>query len=318
MTSLIRFYEYGDPSVLKLEDERVGDPAPGQVRLRHEAIGVNFVDTAFRDGTFKAPLPAVAGVEGAGIVDAVGPGVSGIAVGDRVGYFFAPGSYAEVRLVDAGVLIKLPEDISSEQSAGILAKGLTAWMAVNALHKLRAGETVLVQTASGGVGTFVAHWARALGATVIGTVASQARLKQVRQHLEHALMFDDPDFAAKVRTIAPNGVDVVYEFVGQATFASSIAAVRDGGKIVTIGAASGQPAIDHEKLAERRIQVTGGGTPQHVNGPTLSSASAELFDLVRNGILGKIELERYPLGDAARAHRDIAARRRSGLPILIP
>jgi NADPH2:quinone reductase len=318
MSAVIRFYRYGDPSVLTVEDEQIGDPGRGQVTLWHEAIGVNFVDTAFRDGTFKIPLPAVPGIEGAGIVKAVGSGVSGFTVGDRVAYFYAPGSYAAVRLVEAAALVNLPEDISSELSAAVLAKGLTAWMAVHALHKLRAGETVLVQTASGGVGRLVAHWAKALGATVIGTAASPSRLAQVAQNVEHAFQFDDPDFLAKLKAIAPHGVDVVYEFVGQATFTGSVAAVRDGGSILTIGAASGQPRINQDEMTRRGIRVAGGGTPQYVKGATLGIAAAELFDLVRNGILGEVEINRYPLTEAARAHADVAARRRAGSPVLIP
>lgn len=159
MTTVVRFYQYGPPSVLKVEEELVGSPGSGQVRLRHEAMGVNFVDTMFRDGTFAVPLPCVPGVEGAGVVEALGAGVTSLAVGDRVGYFYAPGSYASVRLINADALIRLPDDISTEQAATILAKGLTAWMGIRALYQLKAGERVLVQGASGGVGSIVSRWA---------------------------------------------------------------------------------------------------------------------------------------------------------------
>jgi NADPH2:quinone reductase len=152
MSTVIRFYRYGPPSVLKVEEELVGSPGAGQVRLRHEAIGVNFVDTMFRDGTFTVPLPCVPGVEGAGVVGALGPGVTSLAVGDRVGYFYAPGSYASVRLINADALVRLPGDSSTEQAATILAKGLTAWMRIRVLYQLKAGERVLVQGASGGAG----------------------------------------------------------------------------------------------------------------------------------------------------------------------
>jgi NADPH2:quinone reductase len=286
--------------------------------LRQEAIGVNFVDTAFRDGTFGVPLPFVPGVEAAGVVEALGPGVSGFAVGDRAGYFFAPGGYAAARVIDASSLIKLPDDISTEQAASVMAKGLTAWMGLRALHQLKAGETVLVQGASGGVGSLISRWARALGATVIGTAGSAEKREQIAGAVDHALRSDDAALAAKVRALAPNGVDVVYEFVGRATFAASVEAVRDGGAILTIGAASGQPAMDQAQLAARGIRVAGGGMPQYVKGSAVATATGELFDAYRKGVFGEIEVARYPIAEAARAHEDIAARRRSGLPILVP
>lgn len=318
MNKVIRVYQYGPPSVLKVEDESVGSPGPGQVRLRHEAIGVNFVDTMFRDGTFTASLPFIPGVEGAGVVEALGPGVTGFAIGDRVGYFFAPGSYASVRLINADALVRLPDDISTEQAATILAKGLTAWMGIRALYQLKAQEKVLVQGASGGVGSLISRWAKVLGATVIGTAGSTGKRDRVAHAVDHALLSDDPDLAAKIRAIAPDGVDVVYEFVGQATFASSLAAIRNGGTILTIGAASGEPDIDQTILAARNIRVAGGGMPQYVNGSTVATATAELFDAFRKGVFGEIKIMRYSISDVVRAHADIAARRRSGSPILVP
>ena len=317
MTTVVRVHQYGPPSVLQVEEEQPGAPAQGQVRLRQEAIGVNFVDTAFRDGSFGVPLPFVPGVEAAGVIEAVGPGVRGLAVGDRVGYFFVPGSYASVRLIDASALIKLPEDISTAQAASIMAKGLTAWMGLRALYQLKANEIVLVQGASGGVGSLISRWAKALGATVIGTAGSADKLAQVAGVVDHAMRSDDPELAAKIRSLAPNGVDVVYEFVGRATFASSVAAVREGGAILTIGAASGQPSMDQALLAARGIRVAGGGMPQYVKGPSVAIATGELFDAFRRGVFGEIEVARYPIAEAARAHADIAARRRSGLPILV-
>ncbi len=317
MTKVVKFHRHGPPSVLQVEDEQVGAPGPGQVRLRHEAIGVNFIDTAFRSGSFPMPVPAVAGVQGAGIVEAVGPGVTGLSPGDRVGYLFAPGSYAELRLVDAGVLVRLPDDISSETAAAIMTKGLTAWMGVHALHSLKPGETVLIQGATSGVGSLLAHWARHIGATVIGT-GSATKLAGISGAVDHALASDDPELAAKIRAFAPNGVDVVYEFVGRATFEASTAAVRDGGTIITIGAASGPPAINQAELAARGVRVAGGSAAQSVTGKVLADASAELFDLVRKRVFGTIEIARYPLAEAARAHEDIAARRREGFPILVP
>ncbi len=317
MTTTIRFHQYGAPDVLQVEDEQVGAPAAGQVRLRHEAIGVNFIDTMFRQGVFPVPLPSVPGVEGAGVIEAVGSGVNGFAVGDRVAYFLAPGSYAAVRLIDADALLKVPQDLSSEQVVTVLTKGLTAWAGLYGFHQLKAGETVLVQGASSSVGMLISRWAKALGAVVIGTAGSEAKRAALAGDIDHVLSSGDADLAAQIRRIAPKGVDVVYEFVGKATFSASAAAVRDGGKIVTIGAASGQPAIDQAGLAARGVRVVGGPMAQHAQ-PAIAQASSAVFDAYRKGVFGSPEVTRYPLAQAALAHEDIAARRKSGTIILIP
>jgi len=318
MSIVIRVRTTGGPSVLVPETEEVGAPGPGQVRLRQDAIGVNFVDTAFRNGSFKLPLPFVGGVEGAGVVDAVGPDVTRVAVGDRVGYFFAPGSYAEVRLIDAQVLIKLPADVSNEQSAAFLTKGLTAWMAIRALYPVKAREHVLVQGASGGVGSIVAHWAKSLGATVIGTAGTATKVASVKEYTDQAFLATDADLGAKVRALVPQGVDVVFEFIGKASFGGSTRAVRDGGVIVNIGAASGAPDIDRDALAARGVRLIGGSTAQLVTGPTIQVATAELFYALRSGSLGEITFTRNPLVDAAKVHDDIANRRSVGPQILTP
>lgn len=317
MTTTIRFHQYGGPEVLQVEDDNVGMPGPGQVRLRHEAIGVNFIDTAFRQGVMPVPLPSVPGVEGAGIVEAVGADVTGIRVGDRMAYFLAPGSYAQVRLVDAAALLKVPDDLSSEQTVTVLTKGLTAWAGLNGFHPLKAGEKVLVQGASSSVGTMLSRWAKARGATVIGTVGSQAKQAALAGTVDHVLRSGDADLAAQIRRLAPEGVDVVYEFVGKATFAASAAAVRDGGTIVTIGAASGAPDIDRAALAARGVRIVGGPMAQHVQG-AVAQATGDVFDAYRKGIFGALDVARYPLAEAARAHEDIAARRKSGAMILVP
>lgn len=316
MTTTIRFHQYGSPEVLQVEDEQVGAPGPGQVRLRHEAIGVNFIDTAFRQGLMPVPLPSVPGVEGAGIVEAVGSGVPDIRGGDRMAYFLAPGSYAQVRLVDAAALLKVPDDLSSEQVVTVLTKGLTAWAGLNGFHQLKAAETVLVQGASSSVGTLLSRWAKARGATVIGTVGSQAKRKALEGAIDHVLLSGDVDLAAQIRKIAPQGVDVVYEFIGKATFATTASVVRDGGTIVTIGAASGQPEIDRPALAARGVLVVGGPMAQHVKG-SVPRATGDVFDAFRQGVFGTLEVARYPLAEAARAHEDIAARRKSGAIILV-
>ncbi|WP_447742406.1 quinone oxidoreductase family protein [Variovorax boronicumulans] len=317
MSTVIRFHAYGGPDVLQVEDRSVGAPGPGQVRLHHDAIGVNFIDTIFRQGIYPVALPSVPGVEGAGVIEAVGPGVEAFAVGDRVAYFLAPGSYAADRLIEAEAVVKLPDDITTEQAATVLTKGLTAWTALNGFHRLQAGETILVQGASSSVGLLLARWAKARGATVIGTAGAGKR-DALRADVHHALVSSDADLAAQIRQIAPQGVDVVYEFVGKATFAASQASVRDGGTIVNIGAASGAPEIDAPSLTARGVKVLGGPMAQHLQGDAREQATRAVFDALRSGVFGQIDVTRYPLSAAATAHADIAARSRSGSAILVP
>ncbi|MBU2665557.1 zinc-binding dehydrogenase [Actinoplanes bogorensis] len=312
MTVVVRIHQHGGPPVLRVEQAEVGEPGRGQVRLRQQAVGVNFFDTMVRRGEVGFPLPAVLGVEGAGVVEAVGPGVTGFAVGDRAGYFFDPGAYAGERLIATASLIPLPDDISTEQAAAFLAGGLTAWMGLRALHRLEPSQTVLVQGASGGVGALLSRWAKALGATVIGVAGSPSKVDRVPAP---ALWSGDPDFAGKLRSIAPRGVDVAYDLVGQATFDQVTSAVRDGGRIVAIGAATGRPQGGTD-LRRRGVEVLGGSTPQYVNASTVGAASAELFGAVRAGVFADLDLVRYPLADAERVHRDIQARALTGLPVL--
>lgn len=317
MSTVIRMYKAGDPSVLVAEEEEVGHPGASQVKLRHEAIGLNFIDTMFRSGAFAAPLPFVSGVEAAGMITEVGPGVSQFSVGDRVAYFFAPGAYAAERLIDEAPLVRLPDDMGVDVAAGLLTKGITAWLAVRHLHKVKPGDTVLVQGATGGVGSLVARWAKALGATVIA-VGSAAKLGGIAHEVDYALASDEPDLGLRIRTVAPRGVDVVYEFVGKATFPASLKAMRDGGQIFTIGAASGSPEIDQAQLNVRSITVAHASAASTVKGAMLTQASNELFDRWREGIFGDIELHRYRLIDVAQAHRDIASRAIGPNPVLIP
>ncbi|HQT66534.1 MAG: quinone oxidoreductase [Rhodospirillales bacterium 20-60-12] len=318
MAQIIRMTKHGAPSVLRLETVEIGRPGPGEVRLVQDAIGVNYVDTMVRDGRFALPLPLVPGFEGAGVVAEVDESVDDFAVGDRVGYFFSAGGYASERLISASDLIALPDDISTEQAAMFLAAGLTAWMGLHVLHPLRRGEIVLVQGASGSVGTVISRWAKALGATVIGVAGSATKLAKVTAGADHGFHATDPQLLDKMRAIAPKGVDVVYDMVGKAVAAQTVAAVRDGGKIVAIGGASGPPGFDQEALAQRRVTVVGGGTPQHVHAGTVGGASAALFAAIQGGLFADIPAARYKLGEAPRVHEDIAARRVEGLPILLP
>ncbi len=317
MTTTIRFRQYGGPEVLAPENEQVGPPGVGQVRLRQEAIGVNFIDTAFRRGIFPMPLPGVTGVEGAGIVEEVGPGVEDISVGDRMAYFLSPGAYAEVRLVNAADLVRSPADLSSSQIATVLTKGLTAWAAINGFHPLKPGEVVLVQGASSNVGTLLSRWARTRGAMVIGTASSETKRLALHGAVDHALLSSDAQVTTQIRALAPKGVDVVYEFVGKATFATSAATVRDGGTLVTIGAASGAPEVDQASLAARGVRRVGGPMAQHLQGRA-AQAAKDVFDAYRSGVFGTLSATNYPLASAALAHADIAARTVAGPMLLMP
>lgn len=316
-TSVIRMDATGTPSVLQPVRATVGDPGPGQVRLRQQAIGVNYLDTMMRDGRFPTPLPAVPGFEGAGTIMAAAPD-TGLRAGQRVAYFFAAGAYAGERLVPAQALVALPDDIGAERAAAFLTKGLTAWMGVRALYPLRGGETVLVQGASSNVGAILSRWARALGATVIGVSGSASTLDRVRAGAHHALAATDPDFAAKLRAIAPGGVDVVFDFAGQAVFEQSLAALRDGGSHVAIGAPSGKPQADPGLLARRGIRLLGGATAQYVTPANAAAVADELFQAMRDGLFDDLPVRRYPLAQAALVHQEIGERRLDGLAVLLP
>jgi NADPH:quinone reductase len=264
MAKKIEMRTTGSPAVLKIVNAEVGSPGAGQVRLVQTAIGINYVDGMVRKGLYPMHLPATPGFEAAGVIDEIGSGVTDFEPGDRAGYFFVEGAYATTALVSAGALVRLPDDISDEMAATFLAKGLTAWMALRALHPLKAGEVALVLGASGSVGSILSRWARSLGATVIGVAGSAGKLATVAAGADHAFAADDPSVSEKVRALAPGGVDVVYDFVGRATFPLAAAAVRDGGVIATIGAASGQAHPAADQLRTRGVDLRGGGTPQYV------------------------------------------------------
>lgn len=317
MAKIIRIHEHGGPEVLRVESAEVGEPGHGQVKIRQEAIGVNFFDTMLREGSVNSPLPLVLGSEAAGVVEAVGPGTKGLSIGDRVGYFAAAGAYATERLIDATSLISLPQDISNELAAGFLAKGLTAWMGIRALHNITPGDVVLVQGASGNVGSILSRWAKASGATVIGVAGSKDKLDKVRAGADYAVFSQAPEALAEIRAVAPAGVDVVFDFVGRATAQLSAAAVRAEGKIAAIGAASGQSSLDVAELSRRGVEVVSGGVPQYVNSSTVGKASGQLFQAIRDGVFHDLNVSRYAFTDAARAHEDMAARKLAGLAVLL-
>ncbi|NML62082.1 quinone oxidoreductase [Massilia sp. RP-1-19] len=319
----VRIYEHGAPEVMRYEPApaAIATPPRGQVRLGQQAVGLNFIDTMFRDGTFSMPLPLSIGVEGAGVIEEVGEGVTGFATGDRVAYFFSLGAYANVRMIEADVLVKLPPDVATETAAALLTKGLTAWMLLKRVHNIKAGDTILVHGAAGGVGSLVTRWAKALGATVIATVGSVSKVALVSAHgIDHVLDASAADLAGQVRAIVPGGVDVVYEFVGQATFAQSILALRDGGHLVHVGNASGSPLPNFQgQLDQRGIRYTKPATSQYVNSrESLDESSADLFATWRAGVFGDVTPVRYAMSDVVRAHHDLAARRIAGPAILVP
>lgn len=318
MNKAILIRELGDASVLRYETRAIPALGPHGVLVRQEAIGVNFIDTMVRSGRYPAALPTVLGFEAAGVVEALGSDHLPFALGDRVGYFFAPNAYADYNVVDASALVALPDDITTTQAAAFLTKGMTAWMGLRALHSLKAGESILVQGASGNVGAMVMRWARHLGATVIGVAGSEQKLSAVAKVAALALVSSDAHFMDKVRALQPHGVDVVYDFVGGATFPSSLAAVRNGGKILTIGAAAGEPWINQDEVAARSIQVRGGGTPQYVTPANQSAVAAELFAAIRHGIFDDIDLSTHLLKDARVVHDMIDARLLLGIPVLLP
>lgn len=322
MNHQVRIHEAGQPSVMQYEasSQPLPEPGPGQVQLRHEAIGLNFVDTLFRNGAFAVPLPFTMGVEGAGVVLKTGPDVA-LQPGDRVAYFFAPGAYADERLIGASQLVKLPADVSTTTAAAVLTKGLTAWMMLFGAHRLQRGETVLVHGAAGGVGAMLSRWAQALGATVIATVGSPAKAAALQAAgIAHVLDANGPQLAQQVKALnGGRGVDVVYELVGKATFAQSVAALRDGGHLVHIGNASGTPVIDHDALAARAIRYRHATTGEFAgdrNG--LENGARSVFAALRDGVFGDIVPAVYPLADVVRAHADLEARRITGAAILIP
>jgi NADPH2:quinone reductase len=317
MSGVVRIYEHGGPDVLRYESAEVGEPAAGQVRLRQDAIGVNFVDTYFRSGRFPLDeLPAVIGGEGAGVVDAVGPGVESLSAGDRVGYYFSPGAYAETRLLPAADAIPLPDDLPSTAAAALLAKGLTAWARLRRVHPVQPGDTVLVTGATGGVGSMLAPWAQHLGATVIALVSGPGRVEAARAlGLKHVVAAG----TGELPSAAGGGADVVYDLVGQATFAEAVSALRDEGTLDLLGSASGEPDLDAAELNRRRIRITRSSTGEHLTDrETLLSASRELFQAWRDGVFGARQVHTYPLSDAARAHRDLEARITGAAIILLP
>lgn len=319
MPKAIRIHRHGGPEVLKWEDVEPGPPGPGEALVRHEAVGLNFIDVYHRTGLYPLPaLPATPGLEAAGVVQAVGAEVTEVAVGDRVAYAaIPPGAYAEVRRIPAHRLVKLPAGISTQQAAAMMLQGMTARYLLKGCWQVGPGTTLLIHAAAGGVGLIVCQWARHLGATVLGTVGSPEKAELARAHgCQHAILYTQEDFAARVKEITGGrGVDVVYDSVGQATFMKSLDCLRPMGMLVSFGQSSGpMPPFDMAVLAQKgSIFLTR---------PTLMTYTAkrddllaharDLFEVIQCGAV-KVEVRRtYPLAEASRAHRDLEGRKTTG------
>jgi NADPH2:quinone reductase len=325
MAKAIRFHETGGPEVLRYEDVEVGDPGPGQVRLRHEAVGLNFADTYFRSGLYPVPLPAGMGVEAAGVVEAVGEGVTNVAAGDRVtytGFINTLGAYSTERLCPAAPLIKLPEGIACETAAAMTMRGLTSSYLMRRIYDFKPGNTILLHAAAGGVGLIVSQWARLLGLTVIGTVSSDAKAEVARAHgCEHTINYSHEDVAARVRELTDGvGVNVVFDSVGKDTFEATLNSVKRRGLIVCVGTASGPiPAFNPQILAMKGSPyLTRPALADYIADPAeKADLAGEIFGHVAAGRI-KIEInQRYALEDAAQAHRDVESRKTTGSSVFV-
>ncbi|MFF0453518.1 quinone oxidoreductase family protein [Nocardia africana] len=311
MPQAFRYYETGAPEVLRWERVEVGDPGPNEVRIRHRAVGLNFADTYFRTGLYPAPLPAGMGVEGAGVIEAVGPGVTGFAPGDRVTYTGSPlGAYSTERVMPAEHLIALPDGIGFDTAAAMTMRGLTAAYLLRRIHPLRPGDTVLLHAAAGGVGLIFTQWAKMLGVTVIGTVSSDRKAEIARAHgCDHVIVYTREDVAERVREITGGaGVRVVYDSIGKTTFESSLNSLARRGLLVCFGTASGPvPPIDAMTLAVKgSLFVTRPALADYIADPAeRAELAGELFSHVAAGRI-RIDInQRYELADAVTAHRDL-------------
>lgn len=325
MSLAIRIHRTGGPEVLQAEDVLVGDPGPGQVKLRQSAVGLNFIDTYHRTGLYPVQLPSGLGMEGAAVVSAVGPGVEGLKVGARVAYAGGPlGAYAEERLFPADRLVPIPEGVSDRQAAAVLLKGLTAHYLVRRTHVVKAGETVVVHAAAGGVGLLLCQWLRHLGATVIGSVGSKEKAELARANgCNHPLVLDASSHGQFLKQVVEltGGAKaaVVYDSVGKDTFLLSLDCLAPLGLLAVFGASSGPPPpLDLQLLAQKgSLFITRPTLATYsAKREDLQEAAAEVFDLVRRGVLKVNVNQEYPLREAARAHRDLEGRRTTGSTVL--
>jgi len=324
MSLNVVFDRVGGPEVLQLRDCPVAAPGPGEIRLRHTAIGLNFIDVYHRSGVYKLPLPSGLGIEAAGTVTALGPDVKGFAVGERVAYAGGPpGAYSQERLLPAARLVKLPAAVSEEAAAALMLKGMTAYYLLHLTFPVRPGHTLLMHAAAGGVGSVLVPWAKHLGARVIGTAGSadKARLA-LEAGCDHVIAYREQDVAAAVRDLTGGaGVDVVYDSVGKDTFAGSLASLRRRGMMVSFGNASGKvPPFEPVLLADHGSLFLTRPTLAHYTATReeLDTAAHALFEVIARGIVRPQIGQRYALRDVAQAHADLEARRTTGTTLLLP
>ena len=324
MPFAIRVLQTGGPEVMRWEDVPLADPAPGKARVRHAAVGLNFIDVYFRGGLYPMPLPSGLGLEGAGVVEAVGEGVSEFRPGDRVAYAGGPlGAYSQVRCLPADRLLKLPERIDFQTAAAMMLQGLTSAYLLRSTYRVQPGDVVLIHAAAGGVGLIACQWAKALGATVIGTVSSEAKAELAKRHgCDHVIFYTREDVAKRVREITGGeGVAVVYDGVGKDTFIGSLDSLRMRGLLVSFGNASGPvPPIEPLLLSQKGSLYITRPVLWHYTArrEDLLALGGELFEMVGSGKI-KIEVNQtYALADVARAHGDLEARRTTGSTILLP
>ena len=322
MPHVIRIHQNGGPEQMRWEEVTVGDPGPGEVRVRNTAIGLNFIDTYHRSGLYPMPLPMILGSEGAGVVEAVGPKVKEFKVGDRVAYAQPIGAYAEVLIRPVARLVKIPAGVKDETAAAMMLKGMTAWYLCRRTYRVKKGDTIVVHAAAGGVGQILCQWAKHLGATVIGTVGSDEKVALAKKvGCKHVVVMSREKLSERVKAITKGkGVPVVYDGVGKDTFMESLDCLQPRGLLAVFGNGSGPvTGVDINTLARGSFYVTR---------PTLMTYTAlredlewmskELFDVVKSGKV-KIEINQtYKLADAAQAHRDLEARKTTGSTVLLP
>ena len=323
MPNAIRFHQTGGPDVLRFEPTEVGNPGPGQARVRHTLVAVNYIDIYFRTGRYPAQMPSGLGSDAVGMVEAVGPGVTDIKAGDRVGYLLGPqGAYSDVRVMPAEVLIKLPAWISDRTASAIMMKGMTAQYLFRQVFPLKGGETILYHAAAGGVGLIACQWARALGVTMIGTVSSDEKAEIARAHgCAHTIVTTREDIAKRVREITGGkGVAVAYDSVGKDTLEASLNSLQPRGTLVSNGTTSGPVVVDSMTLAVKgslwftRPAMIHYATPR----PKMLAMADELFNMVLAGKIKGEPSRTYALANAAEAHRALESRQTTGATVLVP
>jgi NADPH:quinone reductase len=324
MPNAIRIHQTGGPEVLQWESVAVGEPGPGEARVRHTAVGLNYIDTYHRSGLYKLPLPSGIGLEASGVVEAVGPGVTDIAKGDRVAYCGGPpGSYAELRVMPADKLVKLPDNVSDRSAATLMLKGLTVQYLFRQTFPLKGGETILFHAAAGGVGLIACQWARALGVTLIGTVGSDEKAALAKANgCAHTIVYTRENFVERVKEITGGkGVPVVYDSIGKDTFPGSLDCLKSRGLFVSFGSSSGPIAafdigllVQKGSLFATRPSIAG----YAVTRQDLLRMADEMFALVKAGKIVSEARQTYALKDATQAHRDLEARKTTGATLLLP